>query len=483
MCDCYFRIMEHTYKKIYESLSPGILAKSIFPDTFQYPQHIAYLDLKLIELITGKTKRLIINMPPRHGKSEMVSKYLPFWYLGTFPDNRVILSSYESTFAQSWGRKVRNLIEEYGSEYFDIKMSDTSFAAGSFELDNHSGSMNCVGAGGSITGKGADLFIIDDPIKNDEDANSQTQRDKLWDWFVSTAYTRLEPNAAMVIMMTRWHEDDLCGRLIREMENGGEKWEILSIPALAHDNDPIGRDKNQALWESRFSHNHLLRIKRSLGSYWFDALYQQNPISLDGGIFNKKHFRYFYRSESSFVLINGEHKKVVNVSDCKFYSAMDLAISLSSSADYTCLVTVAISKDREIIVCDVVRRHLAPSEHIRMIEEVNHKFKPIIIGIESVQYQSALLNQAARAGYPVKALKPDMDKVTRALPAAALVESGLVFFDKDAAWLGDFENELIKFPRDKHDDQVDAFAYVTTFQSYNSGVMPVGLKYRSNLTT
>jgi predicted phage terminase large subunit-like protein len=455
-------------------ISPALTAKIVSNGKYKYPKHIAFLDSVLLNAVAGKSKRLIINLPPRHGKSELISKYFPFWFLGNFPDKRVILCSYEATFAQSWGRKVRDLIKEFGELCFGISVSDSSSAAGYFEIDKHSGSISCAGAGGPITGKGADIFIIDDPIKNDEEANSHNQREKLWDWFRSTAYTRLEPDGVMILMMTRWHEDDLCGRIIKDFADSSVKWEIINIPAISKDNDVLKRLPGKALWSNRFSLPKLLEIEKSVGSYWFNSLYQQSPVSSDGDIFNKKYFRYFYTSDNDYVLKLGQSNKIIKKSNCRIYAAVDLAISLSTNADYTVAVIVAITNENEILLLDVKRKKIEPSDHLKFINEIYSEYKPIIIGIESVQYQTALVKSAMIYGLPAKELKPDSDKLTRALPMAARIESGMVYFKSDAVWLREFESELMKFPRDKHDDQVDALSYILQFIMYSSNSLPSG---------
>jgi len=169
------------------------------------PAHLEVIEKALIDVVNGKIKRLMINMPPRHGKSEKISKYFPAWYLLTKPNNRIILSSYEANFAASWGRKVRNLIAEFGylkGVFLDPKAN----AADRFFIKGFKGELNTAGAGGAITGKGADVIIIDDPVKNAEQAQSPVYQEKIWDWYRSTAYTRLEPDGAIIIIMTRWHQ-------------------------------------------------------------------------------------------------------------------------------------------------------------------------------------------------------------------------------------------------------------------------------------
>jgi predicted phage terminase large subunit-like protein len=456
--------------------TPALTAYRISSGKFAYPRHISFIDKQLIDLVSGKSKRLIFNLPPRHGKSELISKYFPFWYLCNFPDNRIIFCSYEASFAQSWGRKVISLIDEFGNDLFGIKLKQNPQTAAYFEIENHNGSMTSVGAGGSITGRGADLIIIDDPVKNDEEANSITYREKLWDWFRSTVYTRLEPNGSIILIMTRWHEDDLCGRILNEFADSEEKWKLIKLPAFACDDDQLCRSVGEPLWSKRFNKRKLNDIAKSVGEYWFNALYQQTPQSAGGGIFKRKHFRYFEQTPGHFILFQGENEKIIELSTCKFWVTVDLAISLSTSADYTVLAVVAVTPNYEFIVVDIIRKRVEPSEHIELLKDVYSQYSPLLIGIESVQYQSALIKSAANIGLPVKELRPDADKFTRALPLAAKIETGTVYFKKDAVWLRDLESELLTFPKSKHDDQVDALSYLTKLVSFGSSNLPIGSK-------
>lgn len=460
-----------------KTLSPGLTANYLSKGKFQYPLHIAYIDSILMQTAAGNITRLIVNLPPRHGKSELISKYFPFWYLCHFPNKRVILSSYEATFAQFWGKKVRELIQEYGMQYFGIKLSKSSQSAGFFEIEAHDGSMTCVGAGGPITGKGADLFIIDDPIKNDEEANSPNLREKLKDWFKSTVYTRLEPNSSLILMMTRWHEDDLCGFL--QSAKIANDWTKLVIPAIAESGDCLGRKQGEALWSKRFPLSKLHLIRKTIGSYWFDSLYQQRPIDIGGGIFKRANFRYFYESDGNFCIKSGTEIKLIPKKECMIFSAVDLAISTSENADYTVVATIASTTSNDVFVIDIIRKRINPSEHSELLRSVYERFKPYLIGVENVQYQCALIQEVARIGLPVKELKPDTDKFTRALPLAAKIEIGKIFFKSDAIWLSELEDELLKFPKCKHDDQTDALAYAVSLIPYVSKVNLVGKRKNS----
>lgn len=210
-------------------------------------------------------------MPPRHGKSELCSKYLPAWAIGTFPDWRVILTSYEAQFAAQWGRKARDILEEWGPQAFGISVSKKSSAADRWDIEGHEGGMQTAGAGGPITGKGAHLLIVDDPIKNDEDAHSPVMREKIWDWWQSTAYTRLEPDGTAIVIHTRWHRDDLIGRLLKQQdeEDVGRQWDVVDFPAID--------EHGEALWPERFSRARLQEIERAIGPYKWSCLYQQMP--------------------------------------------------------------------------------------------------------------------------------------------------------------------------------------------------------------
>ncbi len=448
--------------------SPAILATEL-DKSYALPPHILLLDKILTETISAKNGRLLVNMPPRHGKSELISKYLPFWYMLNFPGKHIILTTYESNFSAHWGRKVRDLIESHGKAY-GIELDKSSHAANNFRLKGKHGSMTCVGAGGALTGRGADLLIIDDPLKNDAEANSPHQRELIWDWFRSTAFTRIEPKGTVIIIMTRWHEDDLTRRILG---NNKDDWRHISLPAIAEEKDALGRKPGSALWEKRFPLSRLLKIRDTIGSYWFSALYQQNPTPQGDGLFRRAKFRYFNESEH-FYEICGSGEKIFKANCIKF-ATVDLAISSSERADMTAIVEFAVSPHRDIFILDVIAERISPVEHINLIKNRFLASGLSLVGIESVQYQTSLVKTALAEGLPIKELKPDRDKFSRAIPISAMVECGKVFFRTDATWLAKFEQQLTAFPNAAHDDMVDAFAYIAQVTSYNSGIMPVGM--------
>lgn len=378
----------------------------------------------------------MVTMPPRHGKSEYCSKYLPAWAEGTFPDWRTILTSYEASFAASWGRKARNLLEEFGSD-FGVEVATSPSAADNWDIKGRPGGMSTAGAGGAITGKGAHLAIVDDPIKNYEEASSQLIRDKIWDWWQSTLYTRLEPNGVVIVIQTRWHEDDLCGRLIREANDGGEQWRILKLPALLED--------GTALWPERYSVERLLQIKRAVGSYIWEALYQQNPTPREGNFFKVNRLNYLD----------------VQPFDLQCVRAWDLAAT-EGDGDYTAGVKIGRDQQGRIIICDAVRGQWATDERDRWIKLTTGMDGPkcrVRFAQDPGQAGKSQAIQLSRmvAGYPVKCETVSGDKLTRADSFSSQVNAGNVWIVK-GDWNRDYIEELRQFDRGPHDDQVDASA-------------------------
>ena len=250
------------------------------------PHHRLLADA-LEKVERGEIKRLMVFMPPRHGKSELASVRFPAWYLGRNPDRRVIAASYGSVMANKFSRRARNLIDSpaFRRIFPDTELAGDAAAVQFWAIEGKDGQYNAAGVGGGITGEGADLLLIDDPVKDAEAAASLTIREKTYDWYTSTAYTRLnDERGAIVLIQTRWHEDDLAGKLLRDAAEGGEQWHVLRLPALADGDDPLGRKEGEALWPARFPVERLNVIRSTLrNNDWWDALYQQTPPEALGG--------------------------------------------------------------------------------------------------------------------------------------------------------------------------------------------------------
>lgn len=438
---------------------PVGLASVASAGRYEVPPHLRLLNEKLLEVADGRCKRLMIAMPPRHGKSELASKFFPAWLIGSCPAKRVILCSYEADFAASWGRKARNILEEWGPEVFGVRVAQDSSAANRWDIEGHLGGMVTAGVGGPITGKGADVLIIDDPVKNAEEAESATVREKTWDWYRSTAYTRLEPGGAVILIMTRWHEDDLAGRLLVEERNGGDRWDKVIFPAEAEEDDALGRAPGEPLWPERFPLQRLKEISKTLGSYLYASLFQQRPQPAGGAIFRRAWFRYF-RREGSYYLLRKDHEvKRVPVDSCWRLQTVDASGTAKETSDFFVVMTFDVTPDHELLVLSVRRERAETTNQDRILDDELARWSPSYQAIEAKTFGLNLYQARVRRGIPTKELKADRDKVTRARPVAAMMEAEQVFFDEDLENLGDLEAELLAFPKGAHDDMVDTLAY------------------------
>jgi predicted phage terminase large subunit-like protein len=454
-------VSDQELKRLLARSSPAGLAAVSSRGRLTNPRHLKLLDQELIQFTIAVEQRLsprlMVLMPPRHGKSERCSKYFPAWLIGMHPDWRVLLASYGGGFARSWGRKARAILRESGG-IFGVEISSESSAADSWEIAGRLGGMSTAGIGGELTGKGCQVGIIDDPVKDAEEANSQVIREKNWDWFTSTFYTRLEPGGGIICIQTPWHEEDLQGKIQKHAKLTGETWRVVHMPALSDGPtvDPLGRAEGEPLWPERYDRAALDRIKAVQGSYWFSALYQCRPQPADGGCFKRSWFRY-WQPEGSDLFNLGV--RFVARAHCRYFCTVDLAFSLKKEADYTVVAAWAVTPRQELILLDLHRERLEGPEILRSIERMYRTHHAQYVGIEDVAAQALVLQAARQAGLTVRALKADKDKLSRAIPATVRMEAGQIYFPDGAVWLGEMEHELLSFPRGTHDDMVDVLSY------------------------
>ena len=415
-------------------------------DLYEVPKHIELLNQLLLDVSNGKIKRLMVTMPPRHGKSELCSKYFPAWYLGTHPNDRIILTSYEADFAATWGQKVRDIFKEHNT-IFGVNVNDRSAARNRWDIAGYRGGMATAGVGGPITGKGAEILIIDDPVKNAEQANSPTFREKAKEWYRSTAYTRLTPTGKVILIQTRWHEDDLGGWLLNE---SGDDWTIIDLPAIAvDDNDALGRKTGDALWPELWTIDKLEQRKYELGEYWFSAMYQQKPQPLEGGILKRAWLQYYDSKDPEI--------RRVPFSNSITYTGWDLAISTKETADYTCSCTLKVDNNTgHIYIIDWTRDHIDFPTQQKLVPSIQSKWNAALIGIEDNAYQAALPQSLRGLKLPIKTRTAIKDKVTKIVSTYTLFEQGMVHLPSDHPLLGEFENEYSMFPTGRHDDLLDA---------------------------
>jgi len=434
--------------------APHTMARHLSNGKYMTPQHVRLLSEIITRAANTPNSRFVVSMPPRHGKSESLSHWGPVWYLAAFPEKRVMLCSYGSDFAAKYGRRVRNTLISHEKE-LGIKLAVDSQAAYRWDT-TEGGGMYATGIEGALTGKGADLLILDDIIKSREEANSQIMRDKAWEFFRGTAYTRLEPGGSIIAIHTRWHEDDLIGRILADRS---ERWTNVALPALAEDNDPLGRKPGEALWPERYPVEELERIRRAIGTQEFVAQFQQRPSPAGGGMFRREWFRYF-RDAGAHYEFDG--KRVLK-DRCWRMIVADLALTAKTSADYTVIQVWDVTPDNDMLLVEQWRDRKEAPEVEDQLLSMYRTFKPVWMGVEDAHYGSAVLQRFRRDGIPLRSLKPDKDKITRASIAQVWMENGKVYFQSNASYLDSLERELLVFPHGKHDDQVDCAAYAAQF--------------------
>jgi len=425
-----------------KAATPLTLAKALTRGLWQRPRHLAYLESILLAMVGGKCPRVLVSMPPRHGKSTTCSQWFPTWFLGHYPDQRIILASYEANFAASWGRKVRDSLDlAKAAGLFPHGVRRDVSSVSEWEIEGHSGGMITAGVGGAITGRGGNL-LIDDPVKNAEEAASYSYREKAWDWYRSTAYTRLEPGCWVLAIQTRWHEDDLAGRMLQQAE---EHWTVVDFPALAEEEDCLGREPGEALWPERWPVGVLEETRAKLGSYWWQALYQQQPVAREGGYFKREWFPIVEAGPA------GAGVRRTRFWDCA---------ATEAGGDYTAGAKLALTEDGLVFIEDMRRDRLSPAGVEALIKQTAElDGQAVRIREEQEPGSAGKAVVAARArllpGHDYRGIPSTGAKTLRASGLAAQAEAGNVRLVK-GAWNQDFLEELTSFPHGAHDDQVDA---------------------------
>lgn len=411
-------------------------------------------------------KRLMIYAPPRHGKSELVSKLAPAWFLGKFPYKKIIAASHTATLAEDFGGEVRDLIADplHVATFGHLSaMNPKTTARGDFKLIG-GGTYFATGVGGTPIGKGADVVIIDDPIKSRIEAESPSYREKLKNWYTSAIYTRLEGDGVVILMHQRWHENDLAGYLLENHPD--ENWKVINLPALAEEDDDIlGRVKGEALWWQRYDEKRLATIRRAVGNRDWLSMYQQRPRSLEGDEFKREYLRYYERPAF-------EIARSMTV-----YILVDAASSKKKHSDYTAMVVIGLGADGNRYLLDGVRARLSLAERASTLIELHRKWRPRFVGYEQygqmadIEHVNSVMERdnyrftiiplggRIRKEERVRRLLPDLERGDWYFPTELMVR------DPQTKKLYDLmevviEQEMLPFPVGVNDDFIDGMSRI-----------------------
>lgn len=427
------------------------LARRHYGDYVVHVHHGAYQHFRHTELLCdalqpiadGEQKYILIELPPRHGKSMTVTETFPSFFVGKNPDKRVIAAAYSDNLARKFGRLNRNKINEYGNILFDSSLSQQNSASNNWSLEGHRGGMIATGIGGSVTGEGADLMIIDDPLKNAEEAASDTIREKVWAEWESTLSTRLHEGASVIVIMTRWHEDDLIGRLL---ERSPRDWERLRMPAIAEDVDDIlNRDIGQALCPGLGFDEEWAEQKRvEVGSQVWSALFQQRPSPADGNIFNRNWWQYYHQAPTM--------DQIIQSWDCTFKDNND--------NDYVVGQVWGIKGANKYLL-DQVRDRMDLPSTMQAIRSLSNKWPLTALKlVEDKANGPAVIQMLSQEVPGLVPVEPEGGKIVRAQAVTPDIEAGNVYLPDPsiAPWVHDFVEECSAFPNGANDDCVDSMS-------------------------
>lgn len=421
------------------------------------------------DVAAGLSPRLMLFMPPRHGKSFICSERFPTWHLGRHPDHQIIATSYGSSLAETFSKRALGLFEtDFYKETFPgvelTKSSVSHWFVQKYKIRDgqkvpvgNEGGYRPAGVGGGIGGLGANLLIVDDPIKDQKDADSETMRENVWDWYTSTAYSRLMPGGGVIVITTRWHWDDLAGRLLSEAKKGeGDQWEVVSYPAIATKKEPF-REIGEALHPERYPIDRLLAIKK-VQQFKFEALYQQTPTQREGTIFKVERIQVI------------DHCPAKRMRTCRYW---DKAGTEGGGA-YTAGVKMSVLENGSVLIEHAVRGQWSAFNREKTLKDIaTTDGRGVIILVEqepgSGGKESAESTVKNLVGWVVRLDRPSGDKAARADPLSSQIEAGNVYMLR-GDWNHDYKEEMRHFPKGKYKDQVDAssgaFNYLTAGRKY-----------------
>ncbi len=394
-------------------------------------------------------------MPPGSAKSTYASILHAPWHFAQQPNACLIAASHTQELAEKWGRRVRNLIGEH-QLVLDVALAQDSQAAGRWET-SAGGEYFAAGVGGAIAGRRADLVIIDDPVRSREDADSEVVRDKVWDWYKSDLYTRLKPGGRIILIQTRWHEDDLAGRILTEMQSGGDQWDVVNLPALAEANDALGRTIGEPLWPEWESEAELARKRRAVGPRDWSALYQQRPAPEEGDYFKAEWLKTYNTAPPLETLA--------------VYGGSDYAVT-SDGGDYTVHAVIGVDPEGRMYLLDLWRKQASSDVWIEAFCQLVKDWKPREWAEEQGQIRAGVgpfidrMQREKRAWAYRREFPTRGDKAVRAQSIRGRMALDGLYVPANAPWLSDLRSELLSFPAGKHDDIVDALGLIGQLLDY-----------------
>lgn len=433
---------------------------------WQRAPHLAALAEQLQRLERREIRRLFVAMPPRHGKTELASRKFVAWYFGRNPSHQVILASYASELSEGNSRAVRTMMED-DSYPFQTRLREDSRSVGRFETIQK-GVLVAVGVGSGLTGRGGDLIIADDLLKGPQEADSEATRASTAAWWQEVLMTRQMPNAAILLIGTRWREDDIMGMAL---ESGGDAWTKLVLPFEAEENDALGREPGELLWPARFTRDDVPSVEKGdISSRAWSALYQGRPTAAEGNLFKREWFNNRYKELPPLVGTSYPGSDRVVVSDRVTITALDAASKTGSLNDFSVFVTV-MTDGISIYIVDVFRDKLEFPKLVEATKKLQREQRPRLIYAEDASNATALVQQLrAESRINIVAVRPDGSKEARANAVTNLFEAGKVLLPERAHWVDAFVDEMCSFPNGRHDDQVDAcvLALRKIVQGWNS---------------
>ena len=446
------RVARAAAERVRARQSLSAFVRRMFPG-YTGGRHLTDLCAALERCASTPNGRLIVTMPPRHSKSLHVSEHLPAWYLGRFPDKRVIAAAHTASLAYTFSRRVRNKLADPRWPFPGVRVADDKGAVSAWDLADRRGGYVAVGVGGTPVGMGCDLLVIDDPVRSAADADSETVRDALWEWYQGTIRTRLEPGASVVVTATRWSEDDLTGRLLAAQEAGGERWEHLHLPAVSDAGDP--------LWPERWPLSELDRTRAAVGSRTWEAQYQGRPSPAEGGMFK----RHWWRSYEALPALR--RAEILVDSAFKDGVANDWSVfALWGSDGLTGSYLVRVWRER-VQFPELIQ--LGHAAHAWASDRFPALRVPLVVedkasGQSAIQVWSRPYHtrDGVLPALPVVRFPAETNKTARAEGVTPEVEGGRVFVPAAAPWLGAWVEEHAAFPAGAHDDQVDTTSMALT---------------------